>query len=175
MARVKRSDPLPRTLDEVRKSQETPNPPGVFVVRQDKRVTGLHVHPEGIAMLDNPDFPWRPEPPVAKVKRGIIRSRLHIRFADGTKTVIRPYKPGFKGLIQAGQLDTIGDFSTASGDGRNNSSGLETLFAPIIVIAAVILFPVSLWFLAREVFGTSARAKQADVVLAQIRGVIAPS
>ena len=165
---------MPRTAEEIKTSQETPNPPGVFVVRQDKRVTGLHVHPGGIAMLDAPDFPWRPEPAVTKVKRGIIRSRLHIRFADGTKTVIRPYKPGLKGLIQAGQVDSIGVINTASGDGRQSDT-LDSLVAPFVIIAAVILFPVSLWFLAREVFGTSARAKQADVVLAQIRAVIAPS
>src|SRR3954469_7247880 len=118
--RVKRSSPQPRTLEEVKKSQETPNPPGVFVVRQDKRVTGLHVHPGGIAMLDDPDQPWRPEPAVAKVKRGIIRSRIHVRFADGTKTVIRPYKPGFKGLIQVGQVDSLGDFSPSTGDARQS-------------------------------------------------------
>jgi len=171
MARTKRTTPLPRTIEEIKTSIATPLAPGVFLVRQDTRVTGLHVHPGGIAMLDAPDYPWRPEPPIVKVKRGIIRSRVHIKFADGTKTVVRPYKPGFKGLIQVGQIDSLGNFTMASTDARNNS-GADSFVAPIIVVAAIVLFPVSLVFLVRELLGTSARAKQADLLITAIRAVI---
>ena len=171
-------DPLPtHTAAEITASQAEPLPPGVTMVRMNKRVTGLHVDPGvgGISVLERPDRPWRPLPTLTKVSRGaIIRSRLKLRFADGTSVTVRPYKPKFKGLLETGRPDSINVPSTASGDGRNDSS-LDGLVGIFVVLAAIVLFPVSLVMLAREIFGTSARAKQAALLLPQLRAVIRPS
>jgi hypothetical protein len=163
-------DPLPlHTAAEITASQAGPLPDGVTMVRMNKCVAGLRVHPGGISVLERPDRPWRALPPVTKVSRGaIIRSRLKLRFADGTSTTVRPYKPKFKGLLETGRRDSINVPSTASGDGRNDSS-LDGLVGIIVILAAIVLFPVSLVMLGREVFGRSARARQAALLLPQLR------
>jgi hypothetical protein len=163
-------DPLPpHTAAEITASQAEPLPEGVTMVRMNKRVTGLRVEPGGISVLERPDRPWRPLPPVTKVSRGaIIRSRLRLRFADGTSTTVRPYRLKHKGLLETGRRDTIYAPSTASGDGRNDSS-LDGLVGIFVVLAAIILFPIALVMLGREILGTSARAKQAAVLLPQLR------
>ena len=163
-------DPLPlHTAAEIAASQAAPLPDGVTMVRMNKCVTGLHVHPGGISVLERPDRPWRELPPVTKVSRGaIIRSRLKLWFADGTSTTVRPYKPKFKSLLETGRRDSISVPSTASGDGRNDSS-LDGLVGIFVIAAAIVLFPISLVMLGREMFGTSARARQAALLLPQLR------
>jgi hypothetical protein len=143
------------------------------MVRMNKCVTGFQVGAGGVAVLDRPDRPWRPLPRVTKVSRGgLIRSRVKVRFADGTKTTLRPYKPGHKGLIEAGRRDTIYvPSSTGAGDGRSESS-LDGFVAIFVILAAIVLFPISLVMLAREMFGTSARAKQAGLLLPKLRALV---
>ncbi len=43
-----------------------------------------------------------------------------------------------------------------------------------MILAAVVLFPISLVMLAREIFGISARAKQAALLLPQLQAVAQP-
>ena len=171
----KQVDPLPlHTAAEVTASQKAPLPDGVTMVRMNKCVTGLHVHADGVAVLARPDRPWRPLAPVTKVSRGaIIRSRIKLRFADGTNTTLRPYKPGHKGLIEAGRRDTlyVPSSSSGNGDGRSDSS-LDGIVAVFVILAAIVLFPISLVMLGRELLGTSARAKQAGLLLPQLRAIV---
>ncbi len=170
----KQVDPLPlHTAAEVTASQKAPLPDGVTMVRMNKCVTGLHVHADGVAILERSDRPWRPLPPVTKVSRGaIIRSRVKVQFADGTSTTLRPYKPGHKGLIEAGRRDTLNvPASSGTGDGRNDSS-MDGIVGLFVILAAIVLFPISLVMLGRELFGTSARAKQAGLLLPQLRAVV---
>jgi hypothetical protein len=166
-------DPLPvHTVEEVIASQKAPLPDGVTMVRMNKCVTGLQIHADGAAVLERPDRPWRPLSPVTKVSRGaVIRSRVKLRFADGGKATLRPYKPGHKGLIEVGRRDTIYvPSSSGTGDGRNDSS-LDSVAGVFVILVAIVLFPISLVMLGRELLGISARAKQAGLLLPQLRAI----
>jgi hypothetical protein len=169
----KQADPLPQhTVDEIRAACEAPLPAGVTMVLMNKTVTGLHVYEGGVSVLERPDRPWRQLPAVTKVSRGtFIRSRIRLRFADGTKTTVRPYKQKFRCLLETGKRDSLNFSSPSSGDARSNDSPLDSLAAVFVILAAIVLFPISLVMLARELFGTSARAKQAAVLLPQLQAV----
>ncbi len=163
-----RPEPLPLTGTEVSASRAEPWPPGVMMVRMDRRAVGLHVHPGGIALLRSRDWPWEPQPAITKVSRRLLRSKVRLRFADGTKAVVRPYKPGLKGLIEAGQPDTLWGGSSAT---RGANDDVDGILAVLLILAAVVLFVPLLVMLGREVFGTSARAKQATVLVSQLRAL----
>ena len=51
MAKNTTQVPLPYPAAEVAASRAAPLAPGVFMVRKDKHVLGLHVHPGGVAYL----------------------------------------------------------------------------------------------------------------------------
>ena len=172
----KQVDPLPQhTVEEVRAACEAPLPPGVTMVLLKKTVTGLQVHEGGVSVLERPDRPWRQLPPVTAVSRGIfIRSRLRLRFADGSKATVRPYKPKFRCLLETGKRDSLNFSSPSSGDARSNDSALDSLAAIFVMLVAIVMFPISLVLLAREVFGISARAKQAALLLPQLQAITQP-
>ncbi|MEV8378935.1 hypothetical protein AB0P21_39725 [Kribbella sp. NPDC056861] len=172
----KQADPLPQhTVEEIRAACEAPLPPGVAMVLLKKTVTGLQIHDGGVSVLDRPDRPWRQLPPVTKVSRGaFIRSRIRLRFADGTKATIRPYKPKFRCLLETGKRDSLNLTSTSSGDSRSSDSPLDAIAAVFVILAALVLFPISLFMLARELLGVSARAQQAAVLLPQLQAIAQP-
>ncbi|GAB2574772.1 hypothetical protein [Kribbella endophytica] len=169
----KQADPLPQhTAEEIRAACEAPLPTGVTMVLLKKTVTGLYVHEDGVSVLDRPDRPWRQLPAVTRVSRGMfIRSRIRLRFADGSKATVRPYKPKFRCLLETGKRDSLNFSSTTSGDARSNDSPLDSLTAIVVILAAMVLFPISLIMLAREISGTSARAKQAALLLPQLQSI----
>jgi hypothetical protein len=169
----KQADPLPQhTVDEIRAACEAPLPAGVMMVLMKKTVTGLHVHEGGVSVLERPDRPWRQLPAVTKVSRGLfIRSRVRLRFADGSKATVRPYKPKFRCLLETGKRDSLNFSSTSSGDARSGDSPLDGLAAMFVILVAVVLFPFSLIMLAREMLGISARAQQAALLLPQLQAV----
>jgi hypothetical protein len=160
--------PLPPTTEERAASSAQPLPPGVLLVRTSKRVTGLHVHPGGVALLRSPSWPWEPQQPLTKVSRGLIRSRVKLHFADGTKLTVRPYKPGIKCLADVGQSDTT-FIPTTTGTRGAGASDIDSIIVVLVILAAIILFPVAFVFLGRELFGTSARARQATILVDQLR------
>ena len=172
----KQDDPLPHhTVDEIRAACAAPLPAGVTMVLRNKTVTGLHVHEGGVSVLERPDRPWRQLPAVTKVARGVfIRSRIRLRFADGSKTTVRPYKPKLRCLLETGKRDSLNFSAPSSGDSRSNDSPLDSLAAIFVILVALVLFPISLVLLAREMFGTSARAKQAALLLPQLQSVAQP-
>jgi hypothetical protein len=64
--------------------------------------------------------------------------------------------------------------SPSSGDARSNDSALDSLAAVFVILVAIVMFPISLVLLAREMFGASARAKQAALLLPQLQAVAQP-
>ncbi len=120
----KQADPLPQhTVEEIRAACEAPLPAGVTMVLLKKTVTGLYVHEGGVSVLDRPDRRWRQLPAVTNVSRGaFIRSRIRLRFADGTKVTVRPYKPKFRCLLETGKRDSLNFSSTSTDDPRTNDS-----------------------------------------------------
>ncbi|GAA1525310.1 hypothetical protein [Kribbella lupini] len=169
----KQADPLPHhTVEEIRAACEAPLPAGVMMVLLKKTVTGLYVHEGGVSVLDRPDRPWRQLPAVTKVSRGMfIRSRVRLRLADGSKATVRPYKPKFRCLLETGKRDSLNFSSTSSGDARSNDSPLDSLAAIFVILVAMVMFPISLVLLARELLGISARAKQAALLLSQLQTI----
>jgi hypothetical protein len=172
----KQVEPLPQhTVEEIRAACEAPLPAGVTMVLMNKAVTGLHVQEGGVSVLERPDRPWRQLPAVTKVSRGaFIRSRIRLRFADGSKTTVRPYKAKMRCLLETGKRDSLNFSSPSSGDARSNDSALDSIAAVFVILVAVVMFPISLVLLAREMFGTSARAKQAALLLPQLLSVAQP-
>ncbi|MFI5732996.1 hypothetical protein ACIA49_22955 [Kribbella sp. NPDC051587] len=172
----KQADPLPQhTAEEVRVACEAPLPMGVTMVLMKKTITGLYVHEGGVSILERPDRAWRQLPAVTKVSRGaFIRSRIRLRFADGSKATVRPYKPKLRCLLETGKRDSLTFSSTTSGDARSNDSALDSLAAVFVILVALVMFPISLVLLARELSGTSARAKQAALLLPQLQAVAQP-
>ncbi|TDW22103.1 hypothetical protein [Kribbella kalugense] len=169
----KQADPLPQhTVEEIRAACEAPLPAGVTMVLMHKTVTGLQVHEGGVSVLERPDRPWRQLAAVTRVSRsGFIRSRIRLRFADGSKATVRPYKPKFRCLLETGKRDSLNFSSPSSGDARSNDSPLDGLAAIFVILVAIVMFPISLVMLARELFGISARAKQATLLLPQLQAV----
>jgi hypothetical protein len=172
----KQADPLPQhTVEEIRAACEAPLPAGVTMVLMKKAVTGLQVHEGRVSVLERSDRPWRQLPAVTKVSRGVfIRSRIRLRFADGSKATVRPYKLKMRCLLETGKRDSLNFSSPSSGDSRSNDSALDSLAAIFVILLAVVMFPISLILLARELFGISARAKQAAVLLPQLQAVAQP-
>ncbi len=172
----KQDDPLPQhTVEEIRAACEAPLPAGVTMVLLKKTVTGLHVYEGGVSVLERPDRPWRQLPAVTRVSRGVfIRSRVRLRFADGSKATVRPYKPKYRCLLEAGKRDSLNFSAPSSGDARSGDSPLDSLAAIFVILVAMVLFPISLVMLAREILGVSARAKQAALLLPQLRAVAQP-
>ncbi|MEV6415055.1 hypothetical protein [Kribbella sp. NPDC051718] len=110
------------------------------------------------------------------MSRGIfIRSRLRLRFADGSKATVRPYKLKMRCLLETGKRDSLNFSSPSSGDARSNDSALDGLAAIFVMLVAIVMFPISLILLAREVFGISARAKQAALLLPQLQAIARPT
>ena len=169
----KQADPLPQhTVEEIRAACEAPVPAGVTMVLMKKTVTGLHVHEGGVSVLERPDRPWRQLPAVTMVSRGVfIRSRIRLRFADGSKATVRPYKAKLRCLLETGKRDSLNFSSPSSGDARSNDSALDGLAAIFVILVAIVMFPISLVLLAREMLGISARAKQAALLLPQLQAV----
>jgi hypothetical protein len=169
----KQVEPLPQhTVEEIRAACATPLPAGVTMVLRNKTITGLYVHAGGVSVLERPDRPWRQLPAVTKVSRGVfIRSRIRLRFADGSKTTVRPYKPNLRCLLETGKSDSLNFSLPSSGDARSNDSPLDSLAAIFVILVAVVMFPISLVLLAREMSGTSARAKQAALLLPQLQAI----
>ncbi|MET7282365.1 hypothetical protein ABZS29_29325 [Kribbella sp. NPDC005582] len=165
--------PLPRyTAEEIRAACAAPLPVGVTMVLMKKTITGLYVHEGGVSVLERPDRPWRQLPAVTTVSRGMfIRSRVRLRFADGSKVTVRPYKPKLRCLLETGKSDSLNFSAPGSGDSRSNDSPLDSLAAVFVILVAVVMFPISLVLLARELLGISARAKQADLLLPQLQAV----
>ncbi|MFI5708301.1 hypothetical protein [Kribbella sp. NPDC051620] len=169
----KQAYPLPQyTVEEIRAACEAPLPAGVTMVLMKKTVTGLRVQEGGVSVLERSDRPWRQLPAVTRVSRGVfIRSRIRLRFADGSKATVRPYKPKLRCLLETGKRDSLNFSSPGSGDARSNDSALDGLAAIFVILVAVVMFPISLVLLARELFGISARAKQAALLLPQLQAI----
>jgi hypothetical protein len=169
----KQVDPLPQhTVEEIRAACEAPLPAGVTMVLMKKSVTGLLVNEGGVSVLERSDRPWRQLPAVTMVSRGVfIRSRIRLRFADGSKATVRPYKQKLRCLLETGKRDSLNFSSPSSGDARSNDSALDGLAAIFVILLAIVLFPISLVLLAREMSGVSARAKQAALLLPQLQAV----
>ncbi|MEV5968230.1 hypothetical protein AB0L70_41070 [Kribbella sp. NPDC051952] len=137
-----------------------------------KTVTGLLVNEGGVSVLERPDRPWRQLAAVTRVSRGaFIRSRIRLRFADGSKATVRPYKRKFRCLLETGKRDSLNFSTPSSGDARSNDSPLDSLAAVFVILLAMVLFPISLVMLAREMLGISARAKEAALLLPQLQAI----
>jgi hypothetical protein len=137
------------TAEEIRAACEAPLPVGVAMVLMNKTITGLRVDEGGVSVLERPDRPWRQLTAVTKVSRGaFIRSRIRLRFADGSKVTVRPYKPKLRCLLETGKSDSLNFLLDAAA------------------------MPAATTLLAREMLGTSARAKQAAVLLQQLQAVV---
>jgi hypothetical protein len=74
-------------------------------------------------------------------------------------------------LLETGKRASLNFSSPSSGDARSNDSALDSLAAVFVILLAIVMFPISLVLLAREMFGVSARAKQAALLLPQLQAV----
>ena len=152
-----------------KEERERPLPPGVTVVKLNKQVTGLRADPAGLATLTAPDGSWQQLPRPTNVTRGkVMRSRVRIKLADGSKLTVRPYLPKEKGLIDVGKRDSL----IGSGSRSSPDDWIGAIF--VLVVLVIVILP-ALYLSIREVAGLSPRCQVAASLKDQISATITPT
>ncbi|PZS28975.1 MAG: hypothetical protein DLM58_16175 [Pseudonocardiales bacterium] len=156
-----------RRVAEEKEQRERPLPAGVTMVKLNKQVTGLRVGPDGLATLSAPDGQWQPVGRPVGVKRGkVIHSRVRIKLDNGSKLTVRPYLPKEKGLVDAGQRDSL-----YRGGSSDPNDFIVAIFLMIVLIIVVI---PALYLSVRELAGLSPRCKLAAQLKEQIKAAMTP-